>query len=115
MRQNRTAGRTTRCGSQHSRNNRHGTQQANRTLEPMDARKDTVATPLQRGDATARAIDQVDQRNTIVMGQIFDKAALSAFAAGAAKCRTTANGEVFPAQRYRAAVYLCQPTNIRRG
>src|SRR5262249_40158400 len=62
-------------------------------LEAVDAGQDGVAASADGRHAAARTVDQVDERNPVVVGQVFDEAALPALAAVAAPGRTAAHGK----------------------
>ncbi|MNV07496.1 hypothetical protein D3C71_979290 [compost metagenome] len=107
--------RAARRGAQHGGDDGDFTQQLNRALETMHAGKHAVAAALQRGHAAARAVDQIDQRNAIVVRKILHEAALAALAASTAEGRTAPHGEILAAEGHGPAVDAGQPADVGRG
>ena len=81
---------------------------SHRALEAMDAGKYRVAA-LRGGHAAARAVDQVDERNPVLMREVLDEAALAAFTPRAAPARAAAHREILAADRDLPAIDGAEP------
>src|SRR6185437_14165491 len=98
------------------RDHRHPAEQLDRSLEAVHAGEDRMAALVDRGDAAARTVDQVDQRDAIAGGEVLDEAALAALLAVARPARAAADGEVLAADRHRPSVDAGEAHDIgRRG
>src|SRR3546814_18856462 len=89
-------------------------QELDRTVEAVHAGEDGMAAPLRRGDRAAGPVDQVDQGNPVVEGEILAESTLAALATVAASAAAAADGEILAADGDRPAVDLRQPHDVRR-
>src|SRR3546814_5705999 len=92
--QNGPAGRSARRRSHERRNHRHMGQELDRTVEAVHTRENGMAAPLRRGDRAAGPVDQVNQGNPVVEGEILAESTLPALAPVAAGAAATPDGEV---------------------
>ena len=79
----------------------------------MNARKRDIAAPLGRGHRSPSAINQIDQGNFIIMGEVFDKSALPALATGRTECGAAADSEILTADGDRPSIYPGEARDIR--
>ena len=98
----------------HHRNNFHQIDRALETILPV-ARHHRVPFAPRGIDRTAGAVAQIDQRNAVLISEVFDEAALSALAPVAAEAGAGAQGVILAADGHRAAIEVAEAHDVRRG
>ena len=114
VRQDRAARRTACRRAEHSADHRHLAHQLHGALEAVHAREDRMAPAVDGGDAAAGTVDQVHERQAVLVSQVLDKAALPALLAVAAPTGAAAHREVLAANGDRAVADRGQPHHVGR-
>ena len=115
VREDRAPRRAACRRAKHCRHDRDFAEQFDRALKAVHARDHRMPAPLDRGDAATCPVDQVNQRNTVLVGHILDEAALAALLAIARPAGAAPYGEILAAKRDCPSIDLGQTHDVRRG